>query len=117
MKAGLWYLYANDQELAIYLLNKTIRDANQNDEKHALISLLTYIGDYKGCSNWLDEINGEQQIVGRPSRYRILRSRSEPNPWKALIGSEGTESLLNNLDVCFETGKGLCINLYGGIDR
>ena len=115
MKAGLWYLYANDQELAIHLLNRTIRGANQNDEKHALISLLTYIGDYNGCSNWLDEINGEQEIVGRQSRYRILRSRSEPNPWKALIGSGGTESLLNTLDVCFETGKGLCINLYGGI--
>ena len=81
MKAGLWYLYANDQELAIHLLNRTIRGANQNDEKHALISLLTYIGDYKGCSNWLDEINGEQEIVGRQSRYRILRSiKIRPEP-------------------------------------
>lgn len=110
-----WYLYGNDLELAREKLNITIHKSKTKNEKLKFINLLTYIGDYAGCSSWLDEIDGITEIAGQQSKYRILRHRQIHNPWQALIGSKNQLSLDITLKKHIDQGNPISVDLVGGI--
>lgn len=111
----LWYLYGNDLDLAKQKLNMRILKCKTKDEKLKFINLLTYIGDYKGCSRWLEHIDGITEIAGQQSQFRILRHRKIHNPWQALIGSHDQNRLNITLKRHIEQGNPISIDLVGGI--
>ena len=111
----LWYLYGNDLKLAQQKLNLAILKRETKHEKLRLINLLTYIGDYEGCSSWLTKTEGITEIAGQQSHYRILRHRKINNPWQALIGSHNQHSLDTTLKRHIVQGNPISVDLVGGI--
>jgi len=111
----LWYLYGNDLELAQLKLNLAILKRETKHEKLRFINLLTYIGDYEGCSSWLTKTGGITEIAGQQSHYRILRHRRIHNPWQALIGSHNQQSLDTTLKRHIVKGNPISVDLVGGI--
>ena len=115
IKSTPWYLYGNDLKLAKEQLNIAIRKSKTKNEKLKFINLLTYIGDYAGCSSWLEEVDGITEIAGQQSKYRILRHRQIHNPWQALIGSQNQRSLDATLKRHIDQGNPISVDLVGGI--
>lgn len=119
MPAKQWFLYGNDLDLARQQLGLKISKTGENptgyQQQLKLISLLTYIGAYDDCENWLRRVQGHSQLIGQQSTYRILRRRGEPNPWRGLLGGQGQQQLEQAIEQRFAQGLPLAVDLVGGI--
>ncbi|MCP9809139.1 hypothetical protein KBY58_06800 [Cyanobium sp. HWJ4-Hawea] len=115
MKGPKWWLYGEDLELARDLQHKAIAASKGRDEQLANISILSYLGDYQGCSDWLDRVNGYADVIGRQSDYRIRRYRRIPNPWSALLEPSREEPLAETISKRLKTKQQIVVDLVGGI--
>lgn len=116
MNNKLWFLYGDDQELAIEQLENLI-ELNEGDTENRfkLISLLTYLGAYDKCEKWLDKCNGGKYVIGQQSRYRIYRARRDRNPWRGLMDSNTRVNVDKLVQNYMHANKAITVDLVGGI--
>jgi len=110
-----WWLYGNDLELALELQHNLIARTAAIEQQLAAISVLSYLGDYEGCAQWLKRIDGCKHVLGRQSHYRILRQLRTANPWHALLADSQAESLARTVEQRIEAGKIVLVDVVGGI--
>ena len=79
------------------------------------IAQLTYLGDYSACHQWLDRTKASQFRFGRQAKCRALLAQGRLEGWHALADHAALEQLRKIEDLLSRSGKGLVIDLVGGI--
>ena len=79
------------------------------------IAQLTYLGDYSACHQWLDRTNASQFRFGRQAQCRSLLAQGRLEGWNALADHAAFEKLREIECLLSRSGKGLVIDLVGGI--
>ena len=110
-----WWLYSNDLELARHQQHDLIARTAAGEQQLAAISILSYLGDYEGCDQWLERVAGCQHVLGQQSRYRILRYLRDANPWRALLPPGQGDSLAWRVEQRIEAGQPVLVDVVGGI--
>lgn len=115
LQGAPWWLYGQDLELARDLQHQAIASCEPGEQRLSHISILSYLGDYQGCSDWLDQVRGREHVSGRQSEYRIRRYRRIPNPWRALLEPDHEEWLCATLVERIKERQPIVVDLVGGI--
>jgi len=110
-----WWLYGRDLELARAMQHQTIEACGEREQQLSNISILSYLGDYQGCANWLDRVHGRAHVSGRQSEYRIRRYRRMHNPWNALLEPGHGEGIWAALMERITQRQPIVVDLVGGI--
>ena len=79
------------------------------------IAQLTYLGDYTACIQWLDRTSASQFLFGRQAKCRALLAMGKIEGWHALADHAAFELLRDIEDLLSCSGKGMVIDLVGGI--
>ena len=110
-----WWLYGRDLELARQLQVQRIAGCKSGEVQAFEIAQLTYLGDYSTCYQWLDRTNASQFRFGRQAKCRALLAQGEAGGWHALADQAALEQLREIEELLSRSGKGLVIDLVGGI--
>ena len=110
-----WWLYGRDLELARQLQLQRIAGCESGELQAFEIAQLTYLGDYSACYQWLDRTNAFQFRFGRQAKCRALLAQGRLEGWHALADQSAFEQLREIEDLLSSSGKGLVIDLVGGI--
>ena len=110
-----WWLYGRDLELARQMQEQRIAACVSGDVQAFEIAQLTYLGDYSACHQWLDRTSASQFRFGRQAKCRALLAQGKPEGWHALADHDAFEQLRLIKDLLNRSGKGLVIDLVGGI--
>ena len=92
-----------------------IADCESGEGQAFEIAQLTYLGDYSTCYQWLDRTSASQFRFGRQARCRALLAEGRLEGWHALADQVVFEQLRDIEDLLSRPGKGLVIDLVGGI--
>lgn len=110
-----WWLYGRDLELARELQLQRIAGCESGEVQAFEIAQLTYLGNYSACHQWLDRTNSSQFRFGRQAKCRALLAQGRPEGWACLADYDAREKLRVIKDLLNRSGKGLVIDLVGGI--
>ena len=110
-----WWLYGRDLELARQLQVQRITGCESGEVQAFEIAQLTYLGAYSACHQWLDRTNASQFRFGRQAKCRALLAQGRLEGWHALADQAAFEKLRKIEDLLSRSGKGLVIDLVGGI--
>ena len=110
-----WWLYGNDLELAQTLQDQRIRASRDEEEQAQQIAILTYLGAYQQCRDWLNRTNALHYSHGRYALCRAQRAAQDANPWAALAPPERLAELLGPIDQAAEQDQPIGVDLVGGI--
>ena len=110
-----WWLYGSDLELARQLQVARIACCESEEVQAFEIAQLTYLGDYSVCHQWLDRIHASEFQFGRQAKCRALLSQGKLAGWHALADNASFELLRQIEALLSRSGKGLVIDLVGGI--
>lgn len=110
-----WWLYGRDLELARQLQVQRISGCESGEVQAFEIAQLTYLGDYSACHQWLDRTNASQFHFGRQAKCRALLAQGRRKGWHALADHTDFEQLREIEDLLNRSGKGLVVDLVGGI--
>ena len=110
-----WWLYGSDLELARQIQQQRIAACESGEVQAFEIAQLTYLGDYSACHQWLDRTNAFQFRFGRQARCRALLAQGKSEGWHALADHDAFAQLRVIKDLLNRSGKGLVIDLVGGI--
>ena len=110
-----WWLYGRNLELARQLQLQRIAGCESGELQAFEIAQLTYLGDYGACHQWLDRTNASQFPFGRQAKCRALLAQGRLEGWHALADHAAFEQLREIEDLLSRSGKGLVIDLVGGI--
>jgi hypothetical protein len=110
-----WWLYGRDLELARQLQVQRIAGCDFEEVQAFEIAQLTYLGDYSTCYQWLDRTNASQFRFGREAKCRALLAQGRLEGLHALADQSALEQLREIEELLSRSGKGLVIDLVGGI--
>lgn len=110
-----WWLYGRDLELARQMQVQRIAGCESGEVQAFEIAQLTYLGDYIACHQWLDRTSSSLLRSGRQAKCRALLAQGRLEGWRALADHDAFEQLGEIQDLLCGSGKGLVIDLVGGI--
>lgn len=110
-----WWLYGKDLSIARELQHQHIQTSKDRNSLLKSISILTYLGDYDGCEQWLEKVDARRDVIGRQSDYRLRRYRRQANPWQALMEVNRENSLCETIELRLKEGLPVVVDLVGGI--
>ena len=111
-----WWLYGNDLSLARKMQHEMIHATGDWEQKAYQISLLTQLGDYRACHQWLQRTQALQYSVGRKALCRVLLAEGKADSWTRLLHSQELLAVLDQLSLCIQKyGQKLLIEMTGGI--
>ena len=108
-------MYGRDLALARQLQAQRITGCESEEAQAFEIAQLTYLEDYSACHQWLDRTNASQFRFGRQAKCRALLAQGRLEGRPALADHAAFKQLQEIEDLLSRSGKGLVIDLVGGI--